>query len=261
MSRKTPRKTPRKTRPTPRFGRRTAAARPSSTDAVLSAFALRDSEQEEDRRRLRTMLLIAAGAHLVLFFIHLPALAPTFEAEAAEPVYVYPVQPLPKFKVEKPPPEHTEPRPELPTIPVPEYLVPEIVREPELPPLDLTDDLPPLNADFEIPNPPPVVAPTVAPAPGPIYVTGEVVPPEALFAPRPQYTEPARRVRLEGTVILEAVIDQQGAVTGLEVLKPMPLGLTEAALAAAKQWRFRPATLRREPVSVYWRLTVTFQLR
>jgi protein TonB len=252
MSRKTPR--------TSRSRHRTGTTPPSSADAVLSAFALRDSERQEDRRRLRTMLLIAVGAHLVLFFIHLPALAPTFEVEAAEPIYVYPVQPMPKFKVEKPPPVHTEPRPELPTIPVPEYLVPEIVREPELPPLDLTD-LPPLPADFEIPSPPPVVAPTVAAAVGPIYVTGEVVPPEALFAPRPQYTEPARRVRLEGTVILEAVIDRQGAVTELEVLKPMPLGLTEAALVAAKQWRFRPATLRREPVSVYWRLTVTFQLR
>lgn len=250
----------RNTRRTSRSGHRSGATPPSSTDAVLSAFALRDSEHQEDRRRLRTMLLIAAGAHLVLFFIHLPALSPGFEVEAAEPVYVYPVQPLPKLKREEPKPVDTEPRPELPTIPVPEYLVPEIVRVPELPPLDLTAELP-VTADFEIPSPPPVIAPTVAPAFGPIQVTGEVVPPAALFAPRPQYTEPARRVRLEGTVILQAVIDRQGAVTDLEVLKPMPLGLTEAALAAAKQWRFRPATLRQQPVSVYWRLSVTFKLQ
>lgn len=253
MSRETPR--------SPRSRHRAALAPPSAPDSVLTAFALRDSEQEEDRRRLRTMLVLAAAAHLVLFFINLPALAPAFEVEAAEPVYVYPVQPMPKIKREEPKPVDTEPRPELPTIPVPEYLVPEIVRVPELPPMDLTDDLPPVPTDFEIPGPPPVVAPTVAPAPGPIHVTGEVVPPEAVFAPKPQYTEPARRVRLEGTVILEAIIDPEGSVTDLKILKPMPLGLTEAALTAAKQWRFRPATLRRQPVSVYWRLTVTFRLQ
>lgn len=239
---------------------RIADSRPSSPDTTLAAFALRDSEQEEDRRRLRTMLILAAGLHLLLFFIHLPTLSPGIEVEAAEPVYVYPVQPLPKLKIEEPPPVTTEPRPELPTIPVPEYLVPEIVRVPELPPLDLSEDLP-VTADFDIPSPPPVLAPTVAPSPGPIRVTGEVVPPEALFAPRPRYTEPARQVRLEGTVILEAVIDPQGAVTDLKVLKPMPLGLTQEALAAARQWRFRPAALRGVPVSVYWRLSVTFRLR
>jgi len=234
---------------------------PSLHDAGLTALSIRDADQAEDRRRLRITLLLAAAFHLVLFFVHLPALAPAFEVEAAEPIYVYPVRPLPRIKVEKPPPVAPEPRPELPTIPVPEHLMPEIVREPELAPV-VRLDLPPIPTDFEIPGPPPrVIAPEIPPTFGPIEVKGEVKRPITLFSTQPQYTESARRIRLEGDVILEAVIDKTGQVTDLKVLKGLPLGLTESAVQAARQWRFEPATLRDRPVAVYWRLKVSFLLQ
>jgi len=237
------------------------SSQPTSSPATpLADFSLRDAAEAEDRRRLRTALTVAAVFHLLLFLIQFPALSPSGEVEAAERVRLYPVEPLPRLRVEEPPPVHVEQRPELPTIPVPEALAPEVVRVPELPPVELPVELASWTSDVEIPAPP-VRVPRTPRTTEPLEVRGEVVPPVTVFAPRPRYTEAARRVRFEGTVILKAVIDREGRVTALEVLEPLPLGLTEAAVEAARRWRFQPATLRDQPVPVYWRLTVTFRLQ
>ena len=45
------------------------------------------------------------------------------------------------------------------------------------------------------------------------------------------------------------------------VLKGLPMGLSEAAEEAVKRWKFKPATLNGKPVSVYFNLTVNFQLQ
>lgn len=95
----------------------------------------------------------------------------------------------------------------------------------------------------------------------PIRVFGAVKRPEMLSGAQPRYTEPARRARIQGTVILEAVIDQKGLVTDLRVLKSLPLGLDQSALDAVRDWRFRPATLEGRPVKVYYTLTVNFQIQ
>jgi protein TonB len=66
---------------------------------------------------------------------------------------------------------------------------------------------------------------------------------------------------MQGTVIVEAIIDKSGAVTAVRVLKPLPMGLDNAAAEAVKKWRFKPATLNGRPVAVYFVLTVNFQLQ
>jgi protein TonB len=98
---------------------------------------------------------------------------------------------------------------------------------------------------------------------GPIRIDGRIVKPEIIPGTRiePRYTESARRVRLEGTVVLEAIIDQRGEVVNLHPLRSLPLGLTEAAIEAVRQWRFRPATLFGKPVKVYFTVTVQFHSR
>ena len=78
---------------------------------------------------------------------------------------------------------------------------------------------------------------------------------------QPAYTEIARRARIQGIVVVETIIDTQGSVTDVRVLKSLPMGLSESAVDAVKQWRFRPATLDRRPVSVYFTLTVKFDLQ
>ena len=45
------------------------------------------------------------------------------------------------------------------------------------------------------------------------------------------------------------------------MLKGLPMGLSEAAVSAVKQWKFKPATLRGKPVDVYFNLTINFTLQ
>jgi TonB family protein len=61
--------------------------------------------------------------------------------------------------------------------------------------------------------------------------------------------------------VVETIIDAEGRVTAVRVLKSLPMGLAESAVDAVEQWRFRPATLGSRPVSVYFTLTVRFQLQ
>ena len=95
---------------------------------------------------------------------------------------------------------------------------------------------------------------------GPIHVTGDVTKPVKIFAPPPEYTEMAERARVQGVVILQAIIDCNGRVLETTVLKGLPMGLSEQAQIAVANWRFRPAMLQGEPVSVYFNLTINFQL-
>jgi protein TonB len=116
----------------------------------------------------------------------------------------------------------------------------------------------PAGVPSGVPNGVPVDGEAVA---GIRRVGGDVEPPVALYRVQPGYTEPARRVRLEGVVVVEAILDVEGRVTDVRVLKPLGMGLSEAAVDAVAQWRFRPATVNGRPVSVYFTLTVKFELQ
>ena len=76
----------------------------------------------------------------------------------------------------------------------------------------------------------------------------------------PVYPAVAQRARVEGVVILEAVIDAQGRVASVHVLRSIAL-LDQAAVDAVKQWRFTPALLNAEPVPVVMTVTVNFTLQ
>ena len=95
----------------------------------------------------------------------------------------------------------------------------------------------------------------------PRRVFGAVKRPEFLSGPQPRYTETARKAGVQGVVILEAVIDEQGRVTDLKVLKGLPMGLDKSAVEAVSQWRYKPATLENRAVKVIFNLTVNFQLQ
>ena len=71
----------------------------------------------------------------------------------------------------------------------------------------------------------------------------------------------ARKARIQGTVILEAVIDRNGNVTDVRTLKPLPMGLDIEAMNAVRKWRFKPGTLNGRPVPVIFILTVNFRLQ
>ncbi len=95
----------------------------------------------------------------------------------------------------------------------------------------------------------------------PVRVGGNVKAP-IVIEPRaePKYTEIARKARIAGIVIIEAVIDRDGNVTEARILKGLPMGLEQEALNAIRQWKFKPGTLNGQPVPVYYNLTVNFRL-
>ena len=83
---------------------------------------------------------------------------------------------------------------------------------------------------------------------------------QLLSKPEPQYTEEARRNQITGTVILRVVFSKSGDVTNIRALQSLPSGLTEKAIAAARQIRFLPARKSGQPVSVYMQLEYNFNL-
>lgn len=105
------------------------------------------------------------------------------------------------------------------------------------------------------PSPPPI------PTDLPFRVGGDVKAPVVIHRVEAAYTEKARNERIEGIVIIEAVIDRTGHVRDANVLKPLPDGLDQAAIDAVKQWTFVPGTLNGVPVDVLYNLTINFHLK
>jgi protein TonB len=94
----------------------------------------------------------------------------------------------------------------------------------------------------------------------PLRVGGDVKAPVVINRVEPVYPEVARKARISGIVIVECIIDKTGNVTNVQVLKPLPFGLDQAAVDAVKRWRFKPGTLNGQPVDVIFNLTVNFKL-
>jgi protein TonB len=96
----------------------------------------------------------------------------------------------------------------------------------------------------------------------PVAAGGGVVRPEVIESSRvmPVYPEEAQQAGLEGLVVLKVVIDERGRVGEIEVLRGVGHGLDEAAVAAVRQWRFRPATRDGKPIKVVHVIPFDFRL-
>ena len=148
------------------------------------------------------------------------------------------------------------PRTDAAPLAVPDGIQPELVIEP-------SSDAAPVEsgvvgfgdsaAVIADPIPPP-------PAPSPVRVGGNIRPPRKVTDVAPVYPAIARAAGVEGVVILEAVIGEDGAVRDVRVLRSIPL-LDAAAVEAVRQWRFTPTLLNGEPVPVVMTITVAFRLR
>ncbi|HVR30685.1 MAG TPA: TonB family protein [Thermoanaerobaculia bacterium] len=215
---------------------------------------------EEDRRPLVWGWAVAFALHVVLLLVTLPQLRQEIRtADRAPKAYV--IQAV-RFK----PPEPTQaqtppPRPKARKVPIPDPT-------PDLPEpiLDERYDIPQIElpeigdswALSSIPDAPPL------PGGGPgaaLQLGGDIAAPVKVFGPQPGYTEDARQARIQGVVILQAIIDVLGNVTQIKVLKGLPEGLAESAVATVQTWRFKPAMLDGEPVPVYYNFTVNFSLQ
>lgn len=91
-------------------------------------------------------------------------------------------------------------------------------------------------------------------------VGADIKVPVQIHAPQPPYTASARGAGVQGIVILEALIDHNGDVQEVKVLKGLPFGLEKSAIKTVKKWKFEPATLDGKPVAVYYNLSIKFTL-
>lgn len=105
------------------------------------------------------------------------------------------------------------------------------------------------------------VAPSAGENLAPVQIGEGISPPIALNRITPFYTESARRRRLQGTVVLEVVVDRQGNVGEVRIVDGLDSGLDENAKIAVRRLRFKPAHGRDgRPLSVYLRLRVDYRL-
>jgi periplasmic protein TonB len=99
-----------------------------------------------------------------------------------------------------------------------------------------------------------------APAPvAPVRVGGSVREPRRLTAVPPVYPELALKARLQGTVIIEATVNERGRVVDATLLQGLPM-LTEAALEAVKKWTYTPTLVNGVPTPIIMTVTVHFRL-
>lgn len=101
--------------------------------------------------------------------------------------------------------------------------------------------------------------PAVPPTAQPVRLHSGIQTPIKIAHVDPVYPSIAQQARVQGVVVLEAVIDAAGRVNGVRVLRSLPL-LEDAAIAAVKQWRYTPARLNGETIPVIMTITVNFKL-
>jgi protein TonB len=75
----------------------------------------------------------------------------------------------------------------------------------------------------------------------------------------PTYPPLAKSARIQGTVVLQAMISKAGTIENLRLVSGHPL-LAPAAIEAVRQWRYRPYILNNDPVAVETQITVNFSL-
>lgn len=105
---------------------------------------------------------------------------------------------------------------------------------------------------------PPVVPSPLKPTTPPPRVS-RMMEGNLIYKPQPLYPPIARAGRIQGEVVLRAIISKSGTIENLEAMSGPPL-LIPAAVEAVKRWRYRPYVLNGEPVEVETRVTVNFIL-
>lgn len=210
-------------------------------------------------------LLVSIGAHVAV--IGAIIVAPIFATGALpEPRRATTLSPITPIELPPAPVVVRQPRAPTSAEPQPVPFAEPIGVHAETPP-----DMPALSvADFAGPDgtgipPGDVIAgggPTPPPSPSrkaPLPVGGVIQPPMRVTYVAPVYPRVALASHVQGVVILQAVIDESGAVREVRVLRSMPL-LDSAAVEAVSQWRFTPTLLNGQPVPIVMTVTVGFTL-
>lgn len=124
--------------------------------------------------------------------------------------------------------------------------------------IDIVADTPAQDLPGVLPAPP------TDPLSDDAYKMGEgVTPPQAVREVKPRYTAAAMRAKVQGVVLVRCLVLADGTVGRAEVVKSLDptFGLDFEAVAAASQWRLKPATRDGRPVPVAVVIQMTFELR
>lgn len=113
-----------------------------------------------------------------------------------------------------------------------------------------------LNAIVNLAPPAPVPRPALS---APLRISEGVAQGFLVRQVKPVYPPLARQARIQGAVLLQAIIGKDGTIENLRLVSGHPM-LAPAAIEAVRQWRYRPYTLNREPVEVQTEITVDFVL-
>jgi len=190
---------------------------------------------------VRLTTLIGIGL-VILNFLLFPRFGNSLEFDNIEQVIIENIDIPQTQQIDNTPP------PARPSIPVPS--------DDE----DIADDLTLDELDFDdfsnldAPPPPPS-------GPKVVFIPYDD-PPVAMSPIRPKYPEIAQEAGIEGVVVVQAFIDEKGRVKETLILKGVPnTGLDEAAMAAIRKTRFRPAKQRERAVGVWISIPVNFRLK
>ena len=89
---------------------------------------------------------------------------------------------------------------------------------------------------------------------------GAATEPVLLFKAEPEYSDEARKAKIQGSVMIRAEIDARGQVQNVVIAQGLGLGLDERAVEAVKKWRFKPGTRNGKPVPTNALIQVSFRL-
>lgn len=87
-----------------------------------------------------------------------------------------------------------------------------------------------------------------------------VTAPKAVYAPNPEYTDRARKQKINGSVIVSMIVGPEGTVHEPKVATGLDKDLDKQALKAVSSWKFKPATKDGNPVAFRTKVEVTFRL-
>ncbi|HTX34098.1 MAG TPA: energy transducer TonB [Bryobacteraceae bacterium] len=85
-------------------------------------------------------------------------------------------------------------------------------------------------------------------------------PPRVISKAEPQYSPEARQARLQGSVVVRLIVDEEGVPGDMQVVHSLGMGLDEKALEAVSAWRFRPGTRGGRPVAAPMQVVVNFRI-
>lgn len=102
--------------------------------------------------------------------------------------------------------------------------------------------------------------PPPEPAPGTVRIGGNVSAPVLLKQAEPEFSDQARRKKVNGEVTVHFIVDEQGIPQDVKVVHGLGMGLDENAIKAVKQYRFKPAMREGVPVKVEMNVSVNFQI-